>query len=191
MYSMAQWRHPRTRDGRLAIFLVLPSGSVEIEDGIEAELINSEQLQLSFSWPAALLDADGITKAMLSFCHDLNDGQGPLMAQGLRGYTDPLHSEVGQDVVSTCIIPRPFPVKPDFDENVIKFDGSDSTTIYVMQFQAFEQRFATLKKRLVIQNINRDESGKVSATGQSATSAGTISESQNQNFRLTSAVTTS
>ena len=59
-----------------------------------------------------------------------------------------------------------------------------------MRFQAFEQRFVTLNKRLVIRNINRDESGKVSATGQSATSAGTISESQSKNFRLTSAVNT-
>ena len=64
----------------------------------------------------------------------------------------------------------------------MKFDGSDSSTIYVMRFQAFAQRFATLKKRLVIRNINRDESGKVSATIQSATSTGIISESQNKIF---------
>ena len=96
--------------------MVLHSGSVEIKDSIKAELINSEQFQLSFSRPAALLDDDDIMKAMLSIFYDLNDGQGPLMAQGLRDYTDPIHSEAGQDVVSTSIIPLPFLVKPDSDE---------------------------------------------------------------------------
>ena len=30
MYTMNRWRHPRTRDGRLAIFLVLPTGAVDL-----------------------------------------------------------------------------------------------------------------------------------------------------------------
>ena len=51
MYTMIKWRHPRTRDRHLAIFLVLPTGTVGLENGVQVELLNSEQLQLSFSWP--------------------------------------------------------------------------------------------------------------------------------------------
>ena len=74
--------------------------------------------------------------ALLSLSEDLCDGQGPLLAQAIHDFSDPLHSEVGEDVVSTNTIPLPFPVKPDYDEDVIKFNG-DSTAIYVLRFQAF------------------------------------------------------
>ena len=60
------------------------------------------------------------------------------MARKLRDNTYLLHSQAGEEVVSICMIPLPFPVKPDFQEDVINFDGSDATTIYVLRFQAFE-----------------------------------------------------
>ena len=76
------------------------------------------------------------------------------MAQSLRDYTDPLHSETCEEVISTCTIPLPVPVDTDFEENIIKFDGIDTTTLYVFRFQAFEQRFATPKKNLTVRKIN-------------------------------------
>ena len=187
MYTMARWRHPRTRDRRLAIFTVLSTGTIDMEDGIKAELVSSEELQLSFSWPPALLDADGIMHALMSFCDEFQDGQGPLLAQGIRDYTDPLQSEIGEEIVSTCRIPLPFPVKPDFDEDIIKFNGSDSTTIYVMRFKAFDQRFATPKKRLVVRNINLEDE-KNSAAAQISIQGGTVSESRTNDKAITSAV---
>ena len=126
--------------------------------------------------------------AMVSFCEDLKDGQGPLLAQGLRDYTDPLHSEVSEDVVSTCIIPLPFPVKPDFVEDVIKFSGKDSTIIYVIQFHAFEQQFANTKKKLVVQNINLDNSATAEDTRESSDGAETVSESKMADCQLVSVV---
>lgn len=189
MYAMTTWRHPKTRDGRLAVLIVLPTGAIEREDGIKAELVTSEQLQISLSWPPALLDADGIMKALLSFCNDLEDGQGPLLAQGLRDFTDPLHSEASQDVVSSCNIQLPFPVKPDFEEDVMKFDGNDSTTIYVIRFHAFEQRFATPKKRLMVRNINLGTVEKGSESVNSGGAEGAVSESKSNKENITSAVT--
>ena len=179
MYAMTQWRHPQTRDGRLALFIVLPTGCIGREDAVKAELSTPDSSQLSFSWPPALLDADVIMRAILSFAEELRDGQGPLMVQGLRDYTDPLHAEAGEDVVPTCVIPLPFPVKPNFEEDLIKFDGSDTTTMYVLHFQAFERRFVTLKKRLTVRNIHFNEAEKKLATTQSVDSADTVSDSQN------------
>ena len=77
MWTMAKWRHPRTRDGRLAVFIVLSTGVIDTDDRIKTELITSQQLQLSISWLPALLDAEGIMNALLSFSKDLCDGQGP------------------------------------------------------------------------------------------------------------------
>ena len=130
MYAMTKWRHPKTRDGRLTIFSVLQTGTIDQENGVETELLNSEHLQLSFSWPSAFLNADKLMHAMVSFSDDLKDGQGPLLAQGLRDFIYPLHSEVSEEVVSTCTIPLPFPVKLDFTEDVIKFNWADTTTLY-------------------------------------------------------------
>ena len=58
MYAMAQWRHPRTRDGRSVVLVLLPTRTIYVEDGIKAQLITSDQQQLSVSWPRALLNAD-------------------------------------------------------------------------------------------------------------------------------------
>ena len=49
MWTMAKWRRPRTRDGRLAVFIVLPTGAIDTDGGIKTEFIASEQLQLSIS----------------------------------------------------------------------------------------------------------------------------------------------
>ena len=83
----------------MGFFVVPPTGSLDIEDKIKAELVTSEQLQISFSWPPSLTGAHGIMNGLISFCHDLYDVQGPLLAQGIRDYTDPLQSEVNEEVV--------------------------------------------------------------------------------------------
>ena len=181
MYAMTQWRHPQTRDGRLALFIALPTGCIDREDAVKAELSTADSLQLSFSWPPALLDADVIKRAILSFSEALRDGQGPLLAQGLRDYRDPLHPEACEDVVSTCVVPLPFPVKQDFEEDVLKFDGSDTTTVYILRFQAFEQRFVTPKKQIILRNIHFNEAEIKLATTQSVNSADTVADSQNSN----------
>ena len=53
----------------------------DIADGIKAELLTTEQLQISFSLPLPILDADGKMNALMHFSHDLQDRQGPLLDQ--------------------------------------------------------------------------------------------------------------
>ena len=150
---MTKWRHSKTSDGRLAVFVVLPTGTIDRTDGVKAEFVSAEKLQLSFSWSPALLDANGLMQAIFSYSEELRDGQRPLMAPGLRDYADPLHADSSKEVASTCIVQLPFPVKSNFEEDLIKFDRSDTTTIYVLRFQGFENKFATTKKKLVVRNI--------------------------------------
>ena len=55
MFVMARSRHPKTRNGRLAIFIVLPIGALDQENGIRAELETAERLAITFSWSSVLL----------------------------------------------------------------------------------------------------------------------------------------
>ena len=115
--------------------------------------------------------------ALLSFTEDLCDGQSPLLAPGVRDFNDPLHSEVGKDATSTCTTPLPFPVKPDYRDNVIKFNGY-STTIYVLRFKAFEQRFANTKKKIMVCNIDINKLNSPGRVLHSTGSVQTISDSK-------------
>ncbi len=187
LYTLAQWRHPKTRGGRLALFIVLPTGCLDRENGIHAELENAERLTVTFCWPSILLQAEEIMKAVCSFCSDINDGQGPLLAQGLRDFTDPLQTQEGQDIYSKCVINLPFPVKPDFTEDVLKFDSKDSTTLYMLRFEAFEQNFSVPKKRLIIRTI---KPGNLMPENSTAHTAGANDNTVSENSApTTSAVT--
>ena len=189
MFVMAKWKHKRTRDGRLAIFIVLPTASLDQEDGIRAGLETAEQLAVTFSWPSILFGAEKIMGAVCSFCTDLNDGQGPILAQGLRDSTDPLRSKEGQDVYSKCIITLTHPVKPNVSEDGLKFDGNDSSTLYMLRFEAFEQKFSMGKKRLNMRTFKGDtitlSSNAVSCTKNKSTTT------DNSAPPITSAITAS
>ena len=118
--------------------------------------------------------------SLLSFYTDLEYGQGQIIAQGLCDYTDPLDSKLGEYVVSTCLITFLYPVKPDFDEYFIRFEGEDPTIIYVIRFLAFEQRFATLKKKLVVRSIRLDKVQNTLDTAHSAIADLIVSKSKTQ-----------
>ena len=73
------------------MFVVLHTGVIDRHDGLKVELITAEQLQLPFSCPPVLLGSDGIMNAIMLFRDQLKDVQGPLMAQVLGDYHDPVH----------------------------------------------------------------------------------------------------
>ena len=160
------------------------------DDGIKAELAAAESFQVSLSQPPALLHADKIMKTIVWFTEELQDGQGLLMFQGLREYIDPLHSEAGKEVASTCIISLPFPVKLDLSEDNIKLDGSDTTTIYVLRFQASEQSFVIAKKGSIVRNIKLDDEDQSLPTSDIGGANGSRSLSKSGRNRVTSNVTT-
>lgn len=138
MHTTEKWRHPRTRDGRSTVFCLL-TGAIDTDEGIKTELLSFEKLQLSNSFFPAFLDAERIMNALLSFFDNLCDSQDLLLDQGISELTDPLHSKVEEDFLSSCTIALPFPLKPDYDEDVIKFSGNDSTTIYAIRYHGFGQ----------------------------------------------------
>lgn len=55
-------------------------------------------------------------------------------------------------------------MKPDSQEHVLQFDGIESTTLYVLRFEAFERNFSTPKKRLVVRKIMEKDVDVASVT---------------------------
>lgn len=131
---MGLWRHPRTRDGRLALAVVLPTGMLDRKNDVRAEISESDCILLTFAWPRVLIDADSIMRALISFTSDFRDGRGPILALGLRDFIDPLQAREGENVYSTCTIQLSFLVKPDIKEDVIQFEGEETSILYVKRF---------------------------------------------------------
>lgn len=71
---MSTWRHPRTRDRRLAVLVVLARDVLGRDNGVRAEIMDAERLILTFAWPRVMLDTDRSMRALLSFSNDLHDG---------------------------------------------------------------------------------------------------------------------
>ena len=135
---------------------------------------DADKLAVTFCWPPVLFEAEKIMRAVCSFCSEINDGQRQLLAQGLRDFTDPLQTQEGQNVYSKCVINLPFPMKPDFSEDVFKFDGEDSTTLYLFRFEAFEQNFTIQKKRFIIRTIKSET--KMPKTEPTVTCSDTVTD---------------
>lgn len=55
IYIMAKWKERVTRDGRISLLLLIPSGFLD-EQGISARLINENTVNLKFVKPSILLD---------------------------------------------------------------------------------------------------------------------------------------
>ena len=87
---------------------------IDGDDGPKLEIATSESLQMPLSWSPAILDAERIIRAILSFNEEVRHRLGLLMAQGLREYTPYLQSDAGRRVLSNCEGPLPFPIKLDF-----------------------------------------------------------------------------
>ena len=64
-------------------FFVLPTGVLEREKGVRAELEEAEKLSFIFSWPPVLFEAEKIMRAVCSFRTEIADNQWALLTQGL------------------------------------------------------------------------------------------------------------
>jgi len=154
LYIVGKWKHPRTRDGRVSVLIVLPTGVLDRDDGVAAEVLD-DTVTVTFTWPRVLVDANKLMGAILSFCKDMDIGQGTLLAQGLMDYTEPLQSREDDDIKSTCRIKLPFNVKPDFEQDILRFPGDNTTMLYLLRFSAPERKFALPTQRLAIRDIQK------------------------------------
>ena len=77
--TMSCWRHPRTRDGRIALLVHLPSGVIDMGNGVSASVVGRDTIDLAISWPRVMRDPMSMMSAILSFCTDLNVNDGTLL----------------------------------------------------------------------------------------------------------------
>ena len=91
LHILAKWKDLRTRDGSVALLVLLPSGTLESDEGVKAEIERATAVNLVFKWPAVMLDHMKLTKALLTFCTDMNLAHGTLLGQGLMDCTEKFH----------------------------------------------------------------------------------------------------
>ena len=89
MFTIIDWRHPRTGDGRLTIFGFTNRDSRPRERN-QGGVVEFGTITIIFSWLPAPLNADKIMHAMVSLRDDLKDGQGLLPERVLA--IIPIHS---------------------------------------------------------------------------------------------------
>ena len=126
-------------------------------------------------------------QAVCLFRTELYERQGPLLAQGLLDFTDPLRSKEEQDVYLKCMITLPYSVKPDFSEDAPKFDSNDSSTLYILRFRAFGQKFSMAKKRSTIRTFTENTDSIEANTASCTKTLRTLTENSNL---ITSTVST-
>ena len=80
------WRHPRTRDRRVALVILLPSGILESEYGVSSVLEGEASVVMTFRWPNMLLKPLMLVDSILSFCLDIDKTEDTLLAQGMMDY---------------------------------------------------------------------------------------------------------
>lgn len=88
LFILAEQKDPRTRDGRVALLVVLPSGLLEMDGGVRAEIVGGVTVNLIFTWPAVMLDNVRLTNALLEFCQGMTVDHGTLLEQGLMDYIE-------------------------------------------------------------------------------------------------------
>ena len=110
---------------------------------------------VTFSWSPVLFDAE---KSCEQFAHLYRtyDEQRPLLPQQLRNFTDPLQSKEGQDEYSKWMTALTHPDEQDFSEDVLEFEDYDSSTLYMLHFEAFKQKLSMTKNGLTIRTFKEN-----------------------------------
>ena len=156
IYVLAKWKHPVTRDGRIAVVILLPAGVLEQDDGVCTTIVDGTTVRVTFMWPRVLLDSNKLTGAILSFCSDMDISHGTLLAQGLMDFLEMFQERQGDSIASTCTITLPFKVKPDFSEDVLSFENSD-VRLYLLRLSAPERNFVALTRRISVHEIRNTD----------------------------------
>ncbi len=83
-----------------------------------------------------------LVNSILSFSSDIDQTEGTLLAQGIMDYLENFQERECDLVTSTYRVKLPFPVEPEFSEDVITFNGT-SAGFYFLRFSAPERNFSS------------------------------------------------
>lgn len=72
-----------TRDGRIAMVILLRAGNLEQDSAAETTINNGTSGKVTFMWLRVLLDSNRLIGDIISFCSDLDMSHGTLISQGL------------------------------------------------------------------------------------------------------------
>ena len=84
-------------------------------------------------------------------------GNATLLGQVIMDFIEHFQEKQGYDTVSTCKIDLPFPVKHDFNEDIVSF-ANNTTSLYLLRFCAPDRNFMPRGTRLRVHTIGEEQS---------------------------------
>eukprot|EP00171_Calliarthron_tuberculosum_P003541 IDg3541t1 len=149
LYMLGSWKDPRTKDDKISIAVLLPSGISEHPGDIVATVVDDWFMQLSVTWPTSFmstvqlmhiwLQGDGVEKIEDYHPH----------FQSFSAFRERFQTSEEDKIHSVARIPLPFAVKSDFEQHLLGWHGTSQTVLFLI-LSAPSRNFTTPTKKLVM-----------------------------------------
>jgi len=111
IYMISQWKEPTTKDDRISLAILLPSGTSDKIDDISVRIINGIKLELTIPWPSAFLNIN---------------------CEGFSTYRMQFQTQETDVIQSTAEILLPFEVVADFEQHLLGWNGNNQEVLFVI-----------------------------------------------------------
>lgn len=162
-FVLSEWKHQRTKDNRVSVAILLPTGVGEQEGDVRVSVEDGLFLRVDVVWPPALTNVPMLMEMWLQ-----GDGVPKIedyhpQVQGFYDYLQQFQANQRDKVESFARLPLPFVVKPDFERHVLGWEGSSQIILFVT-LSAPDRNFNPDDKKLVVKILKRSTGGAVAAT---------------------------
>ena len=150
---------PCHSDGRVARIILIATVLLEQEACVHPSVVKGQTVYITFTWPKVILDSKKLMGAIRSFGQDMDFSHGTLIANDLMDFLESFQPRKDDEISSTCDISLPFPVKPDFMEDVLSFENSDAR-LYLIRMSALGRNLVTEPRGFRVLAIRTTEGPK-------------------------------
>lgn len=132
LYMLSVWKEPSTKDERISVAILLPSGISENIDDITVRIVKGQELELTIPWPSSFmnlkqlmqvwLEGDGVTR--IEDYHPHCEGFAAYRMKFQKQETDLIHSK--------AIIHLPFEVISEFEQHLLGWEGNSQEVLFLI-----------------------------------------------------------
>ena len=141
LYLLSRYKDTDSRDDRIALAVLLPSGVHEHPDGIQVEIENGSVVRVVVPWPVVLTDTHRLLKNFLEGAGVARIDRTDPMVGGFNDALRALHPERNAKREAVARIHLPFSVKPDASRWLCSYEGS-GTKVLIIKMEGPTSRFA-------------------------------------------------
>ena len=131
IHLLYTWKDPLSKDDRVSVAILLPTGVSEKPGDLQIALENETVLKITVMWPSATTSVPQLMQKWLS-C-DIGTAMKEYYPQ-VQGFFDLLENfqaREGDSVYSTTQIPLLFIVKTDFEPVLLGWEGTNQIVLFV------------------------------------------------------------